>query len=264
MTKWKDMGKKTKESPIVSFRVPHSVVEKLITEGRLKPNHIKSELSNLIKNDWLASVDAGVEPTVSVNTVYEQLAKIDRVLEILEDNKPNGVIDDNVDSVDKISIPESVDSISPDNQLVEVANSNVHLVEEINGDNKPNGVVDANVDSVDKISIPESVDSISPDNQLVEVANSNVHPVEEINGDNKPNGVVDENSIESLNLKRNTYTALKDAKVNTIEDLNKYGVTGLRTLKNLGNKSVSQIVEALLFRGIELPELPDPEHTPSL
>ncbi|MBD2725555.1 hypothetical protein H6G96_04265 [Nostoc sp. FACHB-892] len=206
------MGKKSKESPIVSFRVPHSVVEKLITEGRLKPNHIKSELSNLIKNDWLASVDAGVEPTVSVNTVYEQLAKIDRVLEILEDNKPVSIVDDNVDSVDKISFPESVDSISLDNQLVEVANSNVH-------------------------------------------------PVEEINGDNKPNDVVDENSIESLNLKRNTYTALLDAQVNTIEDLNKYGVTGLRTLKNLGNKSVSQIVEALQNRGIELPELPDPEHT---
>ncbi|MEH1867690.1 MAG: DNA-directed RNA polymerase subunit alpha C-terminal domain-containing protein [Nostoc sp.] len=209
------MGKKTKESPIVSFRVPHSVVEKLITEGRLKPNHIKSELSNLIKNDWLASVDAGVEPTVSVNTVYEQLAKIDRVLEILEDNKPNIVIDENVAGVDKINFPESVDSILPDNQLVEVANSNVH-------------------------------------------------PVEEINEDNKPNGVVDENSIESLNLKRNTYTALKNAQVNTIEDLNKYGVTGLRSLKNLGNKSVSQIVEALLLRGIELPELPGPEYTPSL
>ncbi|MBC1298696.1 hypothetical protein GNF11_27985 [Nostoc sp. UCD122] len=209
------MGKKSKESPIVSFRVPHSVVEKLITEGRLKPSHIKSELSNLIKNDWLASVDAGVEPTVSVNTVYEQLAKIDRVLEILEDNKSNGV-------------------------------------------------VDANVDSVEKISFPPSSDSISPDNQLVEVANSNVHPVEEINGDNTPVSVVDENSIESLNLKKNTYTALKEAQVNTIEDLKKYGVTGLRTLKNLGNKSVSQIVEALLFRGIELPELPDPEHTPSL
>ncbi|MDZ8227835.1 DNA-directed RNA polymerase subunit alpha C-terminal domain-containing protein [Nostoc sp. ChiVER01] len=205
------------QEPIVSFRVPHSVVEKLITEGRLKPNHIKSELSNLIKNDWLASVDAGIELNVSVNTVYEQLAKIDRVLEILEDNKPNGV-------------------------------------------------VDANVDSVDKISFPESSDTISPDNQLVEVANSNVHPVEEINGDNTPVSVVDENSIESLNLKRNTYTALLDAQVNTIEDLKKYSVTGLRTLKNLGNKSVSQIVEALLFRGIELPELPDPEpeHTPSL
>lgn len=211
------MGKKSKESPIVSFRVPYSVVEKLITEGRLKPNHIKSELSNLIKNDWLASVDAGIEPNVSVNIVYEQLAKIDRVLEILEDNKLNGV-------------------------------------------------VDANVHSVDQISFPESSDSISPDNQLVEVANSNVHPVEEINGDNTPVNVVDENSIESLNLKRNTYTALVEAQVNTIEDLKKYGITGLRTLKNLGNKSVSQIVEALQSRGIELPELPDPEpeHTPSL
>ncbi|MEH1913194.1 hypothetical protein [Nostoc sp.] len=40
----------------------------------------------------------------------------------------------------------------------------------------------------------------------------------------------------------------------------------MRTLKNLGNKSVSQIVEALQSRGIELPELPDPEpeHTPRL
>ncbi|MCW5318122.1 hypothetical protein GTQ43_31545 [Nostoc sp. KVJ3] len=155
---------------------------------------------------------------MNVNTVYEQLAKIDRVLEILEDNKPNGLIDDNVDSVEKISLPQSSDSISPDNQLVEVANSNVD-------------------------------------------------PVEEINGDNTPVSVVDENSIESLNLKRNTYTALKEAQVNTIEDLKKYGVTGLRTLKNLGNKSVSQIVEALQSRGIELPELPelpDPEHTPSL
>ncbi|MHC5827553.1 MAG: DNA-directed RNA polymerase subunit alpha C-terminal domain-containing protein, partial [Nostoc sp.] len=66
--------------------------------------------------------------------------------------------------------------------------------------------------------------------------------------------------------KRNTYTALLDAQVNTIEDLKKYSVTGLRTLKNLGNKSVSQIVEALQSRGIELLELPDPEpeHTPSL
>lgn len=117
--------------------------------------------------------------------------------------------------------------------------------------------------------MPQNVDSISPDNQLVEVANSNVHPIEEINGDNTPVSVVDENSIESLNLKRNTYTALLDAQVNKIEDLKKYGVTGLRTLKNLGNKSVSQIVEALQSRGIELPELPElpdpePEHTPSL
>ncbi|MCC5631152.1 DNA-directed RNA polymerase subunit alpha C-terminal domain-containing protein [Nostoc sphaeroides] len=210
------MGKKTKESPIVSFRVPHSVVEKLITEGRLKPNHIKSELSNLVKDDWLTSVDAGVEATVSVNTVYEQLAKIDRVLEILEDNKTVRVVDANVDSVDKINFSQRVDSISPDNQLGEVANSNV------------------------------------------------VHPVEEINEDNKSVSVIDENSIESLNLKKNTYTALKDAQINTIEDLNKYGVTGLRSLKNLGHKSVSQIVEALQSRGIELPELPDPEHTPSL
>ena len=216
LTKWISMGKKTKESPIVSFRVPHSVVEKLITEGRLKPNHIKSELSNLVKDDWLTSVDAGVEPTVSVNTVYEQLAKIDRVLEILEDNKTVSVVDANVDSVDKINLSQSIDSISPDNQLGEVANSNV------------------------------------------------VHPVEEINEDNKPVSVIDENSIESLNLKKNTYTALKDAQINTIEDLNKYGVTGLRSLKNLGHKSVSQIVEALQSRGIELPHLPDPEHTPSL
>ncbi|WP_322746096.1 DNA-directed RNA polymerase subunit alpha C-terminal domain-containing protein [Nostoc sp. LEGE 06077] len=171
--------------------------------------------STLTSSPNIGSLGITTHSVVIDNTVYEQLAKIDRVLEILEDNKPNGVIDNNVDSVDKISLPESVDSISPDNQLVEVANSNVHSVEEINGDNKPNGVVD-------------------------------------------------ENSIESLNLKRNTYTVLKDAQVNTIEDLNKYGVTGLRTLKNLGNKSVSQIVEALQSRGIELAELPDPEHTPSL
>ncbi|QFS47297.1 rpoA, DNA-directed RNA polymerase subunit alpha [Nostoc sphaeroides CCNUC1] len=182
----------------------------------MKPNHIKSELSNLVKDDWLTSVDAGVEATVSVNTVYEQLAKIDRVLEILEDNKTVRVVDANVDSVDKINFSQRVDSISPDNQLGEVANSNV------------------------------------------------VHPVEEINEDNKSVSVIDENSIESLNLKKNTYTALKDAQINTIEDLNKYGVTGLRSLKNLGHKSVSQIVEALQSRGIELPELPDPEHTPSL
>ncbi|QIR36821.1 hypothetical protein HCG51_08760 [Tolypothrix sp. PCC 7910] len=209
------MGKKSKESPIVSFRVPLSVVEKLITDGRLKSNHIKSELSNLIKNDWLTSVDAGVEPTVSVNTVYEQLTKIDRILEILENNKPNRV-------------------------------------------------VDANVHSVDQISFPQSAESISVDNQLVEFANSDVHPIEKINGDNTLVSMVDENSIESLNLKRNTYIALKEAQVNTIEDLKKYGVTGLRMLKNLGNKSISQIVEALRNRGIELPELPDLKHTPSL
>ncbi|WP_442938641.1 DNA-directed RNA polymerase subunit alpha C-terminal domain-containing protein [Nostoc sp.] len=62
---------------------------------------------------------------------------------------------------------------------------------------------------------------------------------------------------------KNERTHSLDAQVNTIEDLKKYSVTGLRTLKNLGNKSVSQIVEALQSRGIELP-VSDPEHTPSL
>ena len=81
----------------------------------MKPSHIKSELSNLIKNDWLASVDAGVEPTVSVNTVYEQLAKIDRVLEILEDNKPNGVVDEN--SIESLNLKRNTSTALKEAQL---------------------------------------------------------------------------------------------------------------------------------------------------
>ncbi len=84
------MSKETsKESPIISFRVPLEAIAKLQESGRLGENFTKSELSNLIKNDWLASLGTEVPVVVdgasvakdeSVNAVYE---KVEEVLQLL-------------------------------------------------------------------------------------------------------------------------------------------------------------------------------------
>lgn len=84
------MVKESQESPIVSFRVPLSAIERLRQSGKLKPGYTKSELSNLIKSEWLAiigeevpiNVDARTVDTVNdkVDAVY---SKLDEVLELL-------------------------------------------------------------------------------------------------------------------------------------------------------------------------------------
>ena len=73
----------SKESPIVSFRVPLEVVERLVASGKLKPEHTKSELSNLIKNEWLAGADEEVKLTVDARDVAELHPKLDEVLQLL-------------------------------------------------------------------------------------------------------------------------------------------------------------------------------------
>jgi len=79
----------SKESPIISFRVPLEAIAKLQESGRLGENFTKSELSNLIKNDWLASLGTEVPVVVdgasvakdeTVNAVYE---KVEEVLQLL-------------------------------------------------------------------------------------------------------------------------------------------------------------------------------------
>lgn len=84
----------SKESPIVSFRLPLDAVERLIESGRLKPNYNKSELSNLIKNDWLAGSGEAVKINVdarTVDAVHSKLDKLDDILELLR-GKPQMVL----------------------------------------------------------------------------------------------------------------------------------------------------------------------------
>ncbi|MDF5729663.1 MAG: hypothetical protein PUP92_17070 [Rhizonema sp. PD38] len=75
------------ESPIVSFRVPLEIIEKLIAKGLLKPNYNKSDLSRIAKDELLKSVDAGIPIPVNADEVLEKVdtvhTKIDEVLELL-------------------------------------------------------------------------------------------------------------------------------------------------------------------------------------
>ena len=71
------------ESPIVSFRVPLDAIAKLKESGRLPENFSKSDLSNLIKNDWLATLGQEVPMVVDARNVAKQ-ADVDAVHEKLE------------------------------------------------------------------------------------------------------------------------------------------------------------------------------------
>jgi hypothetical protein len=84
------MTKESQESPIVSFRVPLGVIERLQQAGKLKPGYTKSELSNLIKSEWLAIAGEEVPITVdarSVDAVNDKVdavySKLDEVLQLL-------------------------------------------------------------------------------------------------------------------------------------------------------------------------------------
>ena len=68
------------ESPIVSFRVPLSAIKELIAKGRLTEEYTKSELSNLVKEDWLKSqaIDFNVVvPNSLLEKILSQLNKIE-------------------------------------------------------------------------------------------------------------------------------------------------------------------------------------------
>lgn len=51
--------------------------------------------------------------------------------------------------------------------------------------------------------------------------------------------------IEMLNLSTRTYRTLKRAGVNYIGDLVKYTITDLKRIRNLGNKSIDELIDAL-------------------
>ncbi len=79
------MAKESQESPIVSFRVPLSVVERLQQSGKLKPGYTKSDLSNLIKNEWLANAGEEVPINVDARTVDSVNDKVDAVYSRLDE-----------------------------------------------------------------------------------------------------------------------------------------------------------------------------------
>ena len=72
------------ESPIVSFRIPLDVVNRLIAEGKLPEDYNKSALSNLVKDTFLNSIGAEVQKPVDVNDVYSKLSEISERLAALE------------------------------------------------------------------------------------------------------------------------------------------------------------------------------------
>lgn len=67
------------ESPIVSFRVPLSGIKELIAKGRLTEEYTKSELSNLIKEDWLKSQAIDFDVPVPNSVLEEVLAKLNKI-----------------------------------------------------------------------------------------------------------------------------------------------------------------------------------------
>lgn len=67
------------ESPIVSFRVPLSAIQELIAQGRLTEEYTKSELSNLIKEDWLKSQAIDFDVPVPNSVLEEVLAKLNKI-----------------------------------------------------------------------------------------------------------------------------------------------------------------------------------------
>lgn len=72
-----------KNYPSVSFRVPTHVIEQLIKQGKLKPDYKRTDLSNLIKNEWLAIAGQEVPISVDARVLNEVSAKIDEALELL-------------------------------------------------------------------------------------------------------------------------------------------------------------------------------------
>lgn len=85
------------ESPIVSFRIPLDVVNRLIAEGKLPEDYNKSALSNLVKDTFLNSIGAEVQKPVDVNDVYSKLSEIFERLAALE--KAQGT--DNINTLPK-------------------------------------------------------------------------------------------------------------------------------------------------------------------
>ena len=69
------------ESPIVSFRVPLSVIKELIAKGRLTEEYTKSELSNLVKEDWLKSQSIDFDVSVPHSVLEQVLAKLNKIEE---------------------------------------------------------------------------------------------------------------------------------------------------------------------------------------
>ena len=69
------------ESPIVSFRVPLSAVKELIAKGRLTEEYTKSELSNLVKEDWLKSQSIDFNVPVPNSVLEKVLAKLNNIEE---------------------------------------------------------------------------------------------------------------------------------------------------------------------------------------
>ncbi|MEO1762418.1 MAG: hypothetical protein AAFR83_10675 [Cyanobacteria bacterium J06629_18] len=67
------------ESPIVSFRVPLSAIKELIAKGRLKEEYTKSELSNLVKEDWLKSQSIDFNVPVPNSVLEKVLAKLNKI-----------------------------------------------------------------------------------------------------------------------------------------------------------------------------------------
>ena len=67
------------ESPIVSFRVPLSAIKELIAKGRLTEEYTKSELSNLVKEDWLKSQAIDFDVSVPHSILEQVLAKLNKI-----------------------------------------------------------------------------------------------------------------------------------------------------------------------------------------
>lgn len=85
------MPKESNESPIVSFRVPLDVIDRLIAKGVLKSDYTKSDLSRVAKDELLRAVDANIQAPINVDdvygkvdAVYSRLDKLDEVLQLLQ------------------------------------------------------------------------------------------------------------------------------------------------------------------------------------
>jgi len=72
---------------------------------------------------------------------------------------------------------------------------------------------------------------------------------------NKINAIIvksDNRKIETLDLNKRSYRSLKAAKINTIGELTRYDLSDLRKFRNLGDKSILDIMKCLKIKGIEI------------
>lgn len=80
-------------------------------------------------------------------------------------------------------------------------------------------------------------------NEFFETVEINVNKVEKL--EDSDTDLLQEIPIEDLNLTLRTYNCLKRAGINNVYDLQNYSITDIKKIKNLGKKSLEELLDKL-------------------